>query len=160
MKVLIIYSGNYGSTKKASELLADYFDEVAIVDTSRKPIIDYSKYDVLVFGTNIRFSKPNSRFIKYAKKYKKALVNCKVYAFVTGIDVEWSDRYQKDVSEKLNDCYSLYVGGELNNEEAKGFDRICMEKMRKSYNVNGYPMPTLYKDKIASLSKKIINENE
>ena len=62
MNVIIIYSGDLGSTEKAARYLADELGGAELADTSLSPVIDYKAYDAVVFGTNVRMFRLNKRF--------------------------------------------------------------------------------------------------
>lgn len=156
MKVLIVYSGNLGSTAKAANYLASELTDAEVVDTSSEPHIDFAKYDAVVFGVNVRMFRLNKRFCKYAAQWRKAKTGKPVYAFVIGADELKIGRYVKKAEKKLKTPgASFYAGGELNTEGANKFEKGVIEGVIEAFKKEEKPLPTLRYGALRELAEKL-----
>ena len=72
MRNLIIYATNSGTTKEiAEEINSLLIDKATIIDAQKfveqNSEIDFSSYDNIIMGTNVRFNRINRYFKKCAK---------------------------------------------------------------------------------------------
>lgn len=156
MNTLILYSGNLGSTAKAAAYLADKLTGAEVVDTADEPQIDFTAYDAVVFGTNVRMFRLNKRFVKYAKAWKKAKTGKPVYAFIIGADELKIEKYLKKADKKLKTANaSVFAGGELNVEGATKFEKGIIEGVLEAFKKEEKPLPTLKYGVLRDLAEKI-----
>lgn len=163
MKTLIIASGNLGTVVEIAYMLKEELGPLAdVIDTGSGIKIfepDYEAYDVIVFGTNIRASRPNKRFVKWAKKTRKILKNKTVYAYISNVshdiaNLEKVDRY-------LPDAKAIYdVGGVVHVERTKGIMQNICYSLLLNFENRGLPKPTIDVEQVKNLAFEIINGSQ
>ena len=129
MNILILCAGNLGSTARAGENLAFAFggndNKIDCINSINKPI-DYTKYDAVVFGTNVRMGRFNKVFKRQIKEFKKSGSKAKPFAYIVGARTEKGEVYEKRASKKIGGGLSVFVGGELICENATKFERAVI----------------------------------
>lgn len=157
MKTLILHSGNLGCTAKAAQILANMIDCATVMDTALAPTIDFTEYDHVIFGTNVRMFMFNRRFKKYAKKWKKTSNGNKVFAYVIGASTEKADEYvQKAIKVLGGNAFAVFAGGELNAANAKGLSKKIIESVKSGLLAEGKPLPSIDNEALVKLSKSIL----
>ena len=161
MKILILYSGNLGTTEKAAKYLAEKLPDAVVVDTADEPQIDFGNYDAVVFGTNVRMFRLNKRFVKYAKLWIKARTGKPVYAFVIGADEIKIPKYVMKADKKLKSPGAcVFAGGELNIEGANKFEKGVIEGVLEAYKKEEKSLPSLKYGVLRELAEKITADAE
>lgn len=152
---LILYFGNYGTTKKVAYLLANELTDCEVVDGTEK-IIDLAAYDKVIIGTNIRMSKPNKKFLKWCKKNKQFLSSHSVSSYIVGADYAKGRKYIEKIVGILSNVKDVvFVGGEFHPELAKGFDRRILLNCIYEYKKRDLDLPSLDENKIHQFALKI-----
>ena len=151
MKILIAYASKNGSTADCAKRLANlmHHADVTLVNLeTESPEPDL--YDVVVFGSSVRFGKllpPATRFLKEHHdtllQKKLALFLCCGYAHEYEYYLE--KLFPKDVLE--HSVQTLYFGGTLKKDGLPFFDKMVVRSMRASIFENdidnGEYTPTL-----------------
>ncbi|MBQ8749550.1 MAG: hypothetical protein IJZ29_03685 [Clostridia bacterium] len=161
MKILILCCGNLGATKKAGEILAMSINgsghQIDCISKINKEI-DYSFYDAVVFGTNVRMGKFNKEFKNQLYLWKNSNSKARAYCFIVGARAEKTIFYEKKAGKLINNGYCTFVGGELNAENAGKFDSAVINSIIKTLNKKGSPLPRINQDKLRVLADVIIEE--
>lgn len=83
MKTLIVYCSMYGTTKKASQLLADWLEgEVEVVDLKENPDLELKDYDSIIIGGSIHNGTIQPRVTIWMKKHRDILLTKKLGLFL------------------------------------------------------------------------------
>lgn len=156
MNVIIIYSGDLGSTEKAARYLADELGGAELADTALSPVIDYKAYDAVVFGTNVRMFRLNKRFRKYAASRLRSRADGKVYAFVMCADDRKSDKFVRKADKALRSPgATVYAGGELNTDKASSFEKSIIEGVEAAFKKEGRALPQIMYATLRDLAERI-----
>lgn len=167
MRVLILPFGKLGATKKAGEELAMSLNgdnlQIKCINKIVKPI-NYLDYDIVAFGTNIRYGKVNKELKKQLKIFKNSIKTLKngektpkIFTFIVCGALN-GEKYEAKVS-KLTGGKSVFVGGELNSENATRWERAVINSMINIRGKRNLPLPKLDTDKIKELANEIVNCN-
>ena len=141
---LILYFGHTGTTKKAAEILKEKLQDAEIFDGTKKLMKDFSRYDMIIFGTNIHMERPHKHFIKKLKKLKKKNLTIPFHGFVLSANSSEKIKYMNKVKELLGDeSYIGYFGGELNPDHAKGITRLVIQACIQKLAEDDLPLPKL-----------------
>ncbi|MDE6584750.1 MAG: flavodoxin domain-containing protein [Anaeroplasmataceae bacterium] len=141
---LILYFGHTGTTKKASELLAKSLEDTVVIDGMKKSKIDFSAYEEIIFGINIRMGKLNKKFVSFYKKLSKQHLNLKVHAFLIAADKNQRTKYMNLVRAILpEDAYIGFFGGELDPTRAKGLARAVIVNCINQLLEQNLPLPSI-----------------
>lgn len=159
MKILILYSGHLGSTKKAAEYLASKLNGAEVMSTADKPKVNFDDYDVFVFGTNMRMFRLNKLFKKYASRAKKS--HASTYVFVLGAEENNADKNVEKAKACVNNCkLAVYVGGVLDSTNAKGFTKSVIDNIVSQLKADGKSLPSIDYSKLDELADKINRNNQ
>lgn len=146
---LILYYGHTGTTKKAAHLLADLLKDCTLADGMTKNKIDYTKFDGIIFGVNVRGGKLNKRFIKFYKKLKKKNNEISTSCFIIAADEHQKIKYMNQAKELLKeDSYIGFFGGELDPTRAKGLTKSIIQTCIAKYKEQDLPLPSLHQEAI------------
>ncbi|MCM1130063.1 MAG: flavodoxin domain-containing protein [Roseburia sp.] len=141
---LILYFGHTGTTKKASQLLAEQFKDCTIINGMEKNKIEYSSYDTIIFGVNIHMGKLNKSFCKVIKKLTKKGISAKFACFIIAADSHQKTKYMNLAQESLpQDAYIGFFGGELDPTRARGLTKAIIQSCINQFLNQGLPLPTL-----------------
>lgn len=159
MKV-IIYFGNYGSTAKVGELLKEEL-KADLYDGTKKNHIDFSLYDMVIFGYNIRMGKPNKQFLKYYKKFNKKYNKLKVSAYIVGADQNKKGEYLA-TAERLFPPFTRlkFVGGILDDARAKGLTKRILRNCINDFINKDLPLPILDNNGIKEFARDLAVSEE
>lgn len=162
MKVLIVYAGKTGTTKRAAELLAKHFGNVNVSDLDKESP-DPTHYDVVIIGSAIRFGmvmKPVRKWLTdhwdTLKSQKKALFICN--GFIEQAPKILKDNYTLELrnSSIIVDSF----GGEMDPSKLKGTDRFFVRmvnnKMRANKGGKDF-VPVLRTDRISVFADAVRN---
>ncbi|MDE7161492.1 MAG: hypothetical protein K2N65_01890 [Anaeroplasmataceae bacterium] len=154
---LILYFGHTGTTEKAAYLLQQYLNQAEVLDGRVKHKIDYSKYDGIIFGINVRIGKLNKAFLKFYKKYKKQNLNLPCSAFVVAGDSNLRSTYMNLVRNILpEDSYVGFFGGEFNLTYAKGITKRILKNCIEKFQEQDLPLPQLIPSAIQDFAMHIV----
>lgn len=159
MKILVAYSGNLGSTKKAALYLAERLSghEVVLFDTAIGKRLSFGEFDAAVFGTNIRMFRFNKRFRKIAKKWNAEKGRAYAYVYVMGANVEKGEAMAQKAAAVVFNCRAyVYAGGELSSENASGFDKKVIENVSAEISASGKEMPKIDYSALDKLATQIV----
>ena len=151
MKILIAYASKNGSTRDCVLRLAERMHQanVTLADLGEgTPDIDL--YDVVVFGSSVRFGKFLPAATRFLKENKDQLLQKKLALFLCcGYAHEYEYYLQKLFPEELlkHSLQTLYFGGTLRKDGLSFFDKLVVRSMRASIFENdienGEYTPTL-----------------
>ncbi|MBE5733353.1 MAG: hypothetical protein E7353_10070 [Clostridiales bacterium] len=160
MRNLIIACGHYGSTAKVAEILSRRLDgETVIFDQSSGSIPDWTEYNNIILGGNIRMNKPNKNFRRFAKKLKKASAGVKVYAYIVCGFSDKAQGYVDKVKKLLPFAERVdHVGGVLSAENATGFWAGVIVDARNGLLKAGKPLPAIDRKHVEEIAR-YINSN-
>lgn len=154
MKTLILYSGHLGSTRSAAEYLATRLNGTEVLSTADKPKVNFSDYDVVIFGTNMRMFRLNKMFKKYACRAKNSQANS--YVFVLGADDKNAEKNVEKAKAYVNNCnFAVYIGGVLDATNATGFAKSVIDNIISELNAEGKPLPSINYSKLDELADRI-----
>ena len=148
MRILILYSGQLGTTKRVAEQLAE---EVGADVASTEKKYDVSEYDIVVLGTNIRMGRFNRRFLKALKRTKGK----QRFIYIVGAEIERKDYFIARAALDAEDAKIRYVWGELNSEGTKGFTKFALESFVEGRRKDNLPVPRLLQREIIALISDI-----
>ena len=134
MKIAIVYSTKGGTTRECAELLAKELknSETELFDMSvREPKL--SDYDACVVGFHIRMGKADKRARAYVKAHAAELEKMNAAYFICCGFVDCFEEYaEKSIPRALREkAVALScLGGSLDPERFKGFDRFIVKAVR------------------------------
>lgn len=158
MKTLIAYASKSGTTKKCAEYLYDKVKdnlEAGLVDL-KKSVPDISLYDTVVIGGPIRAGKLLGKVKSFMAKYQDSLKDKNLYIFFCCASDEYMEKYMKDnIPQALAESAKGIVsfGGEIDPDNAKGFDKFILNMMAKNMTGN---RPCIAYENIDMLAEKLI----
>lgn len=151
MKILIAYASKNGSTRDCAARLAElmHHADVTLADLeNERP--DLSVYDVVVFGSSVRFGRFLPAATRFLKENRDTLLQKTLALFLCcGYAHEYEYYLQKLFGEKLleHSVQTLYFGGTLRKDGLPFFDKMVVRSMRASIFENdienGEYTPTL-----------------
>ena len=151
MKILIAYASKNGSTRDCVLRLAErmHHADVTLADLEKgTPSLD--PYDVVVFGSSVRFGKLLPAATRFLKEHKAQLLQKKLALFLCcGYAHEYEYYLQKLFPEEMlqHSVQTLYFGGTLRKDGLSFFDKMVVRSMRASIfendMENGEYTPTL-----------------
>lgn len=154
---IIIYFGNLGSTEKAALLLKSKLVDCDIQDGTKIKKIDFSQYDEVIFGTNVRMNKFNKKFNKYYKKFVKLNYEGIVDLFIVAGGADKSG-YFKSATQMIPNVGKLaFFGGEFDTTNAKGLSKVILESCIKDFKSKGLDLPKLDLNAIDAFAQEINN---
>lgn len=68
---IVYYSQHHGNTKKVLDAIADYDNDVTLVDVTEKHEVDLTGYDRIGFASGIYFGKVAEQLHNFAKRSLK-----------------------------------------------------------------------------------------
>ncbi len=74
MKTLICYASKTGTTKKAAGLLAEYFEDVTVMDLEKEKV-NLCDFDCVIIGGSIRMGQLHKAAKKFIIEKKDELLN-------------------------------------------------------------------------------------
>ncbi len=152
--ILILYFGHTGTTKKAAELLKEQIENSVCYDGKKKNKLDYTQYDHIIFGTNVRMGKLNKKFIKVYNKLKKRNLNCNFSGFVVAADANQRGAYMTAMQKILpEDAFVGFFGGEFNPTQAKGLSKAILLSCIENFQKQNLPLPKLNLEAIQYFSE-------
>ena len=154
---LILYFGETGTTKKAAYLLQQFLKDADVMDGKKKQKIDFTQYNHLIFGINIRVGKLNKSFKKFYKKFKKKEISIPCSAFLVAGDFNQRSTYMNLARNQLpEDSYVGFFGGEFNLAEAKGITKKVLLSCIRKFQDQDLPLPSLLTSAIEDFASHII----
>ena len=151
MKILIAYASRNGSTQDCAERLSElmHHADVTLANLENEQP-NPSLYDVVVFGSSVRFGKFLPSATHFLKDYHDTLLQKKLALFLCcGYAHEYEYYLQKLFAKDLleHSLQTLYFGGTLRKDELPFFDKLVVRSMRASIFENdienGEYTPTL-----------------
>ncbi|MDE5714944.1 MAG: hypothetical protein K2I42_02320 [Anaeroplasmataceae bacterium] len=140
----IIYFGHLGSTRKAGEYLKNLLKDTDIFDGNSIKKVDFSPYDTLILGINVRMGKLNKKFIKFIKKLQKRNSSIETHAYIVAADKNLKSTYIHMARGYLStNSYVIYAGGELDSSNAKGLSKAVIEHCIAQFKAEDLELPTL-----------------
>lgn len=168
MKILIAYATRHGTTEVAAKMLASHLKnhEVDILRISRGFCVDTDKYDLMIFGSNIRMAKISRELSQYLKKNEAVLEGKRCgYFLCCGFVDCFEDYIQKNIpGSLLNSAQACACfGGSLEVGDAKGLDRFIISAVRSNIlggGANGQErddvcLPTVLEGNIAQFADAV-----
>ena len=167
MKLLIVYSTNYGVSRKCAEMIAERLDskmEVCVYDINDNPPSPEG-FDAAVVGGSIRMLRINKKLRAYLKQYSEKLSNIPTALFLCcGFSENFDDYVPMVFPKTLKASLGIHCfGGELKPEKLKGFDKFVVRMVRASIldedfespDPNASPLPEIVPENIWRLSDSI-----
>lgn len=161
MRNLIIYATNSGTTKEiAEEINSLLIDKATIIDAQKfveqNSEIDFSSYDNIIMGTNVRFNRINRYFKKCAKIINAELFlkenKPNIYCYISGCDYEDANDIAADVSVTLaGKPIVFFVGGSLAENGVQSLKNIIMNKIINNSIPKVYPIDHYKIEKLAEM---------
>lgn len=151
MKLLIVYASVTGTTKESAKKLASELAPLSPTLISlTEEIPDASAYDIVLFGSCIRFGRLHPAARRFLAAEQKHLAACRLgIFFCCAFAADFDRYYEKCIPAELraNAFAHLNFGGSLRNGNQRLLDRLLMRAMR-SYLVeseieDGEYSPTL-----------------
>ena len=151
MKILIAYASRNGSTQSCAERLKALMHHADVTLSSLETEApDPTQYDVIVFGSSVRFGKLLPSATRFLKTHRDVLLQKKLALFLCcGLAHEYEYYLKKLFARELleHSLQTLYFGGSLRKDGLSLFDRWIVRSMRASIFENdidnGEYTPTL-----------------
>ena len=151
MKILIAFASKNGSTKDCAERLKSLMHHADVTLANlEEEAPDPALYDVVVFGSSVRFGKFLPSATHFLKNYHALLLQKRLALFLCcGYAHEYEYYLQKLFSQELleHSVQTLYFGGTLRKEGLSFFEKCVVRHMRstifESDIDNGEYTPTL-----------------
>lgn len=158
MRNLIIVSSNYGTTKKAADILSGFIGGADIFDTAYKDAeFNFDGYDNYIFGTNIRMFMLNGRFKKYARRLRRYYKGKNSYGYLIGC-AETNDRALKRMSKIISgNKGTVYAWGEYVTDCDDKRAAEMYKNMKSDCEEKGNELPHIREEELKRLAD-IINE--
>lgn len=150
---LILYFGHFGTTKKVAEILKGYLPDSVCIDGSNYKKINFNDYNQIIFGSNIRDSKLNKRFLKFYKKYEKFNYVAETYAYICSADENKANEYINLMKNTTGIKNVIFAGGELNLENARGLSKSVIRMCIEDFNRKGLVLPQIKDSNLKELSE-------
>ena len=86
-RVLVAYSGRYGSTEEIAQAIADVISKAGMsvdVDAVSR-VKDIGQYGAVVLGTSIRMGRPLKDVVGFARRHREGLARVPVAVFSVGV---------------------------------------------------------------------------
>lgn len=158
---LILYFGETGTTEKAAYLLQKQLKDTEVLNGKKKNKIDFSKYQHIVFGINVRMGKLNRSFLKFYKKLKKKNISFPCSAFIVAGDLNQRNTYMNMARNLLpEDSYIGFFGGEFNLENAKGITKRVLISCIRKFRDQDLPLPQLLPAAIQDFAAHVLDAVE
>ena len=167
MKIGIIYATVGGTTRECAALLSRELKnhDVELFDISVSTP-DLSAFDLAVIGFPIRMGKPIKSMRKYLKNNSEELKKMKAAYYICCGFVDCFEEYAEKCIpfEFLHDKIPVYcLGGSLDPDRFKGFDRIIVKSVRSEILGGGdnadqrkdMCLPTVMEENIRQFADKI-----
>jgi len=143
MKIAIVYATKTGTTAQAAGQLADALMsrgfEIALYDLARtRP--DLAAADAVALGGSVRMGQWRRRAKRFARAHEAELLQKPLALFLCRMDTDDPRVLLKaQAGEKLTEhaVYAGCLGGMMDLEKLKGFDRFIMKMVQKSEESKG-----------------------
>ena len=139
MKTLIVYASKTGTTEKCVGILEQNLKNATIINLATTQNEDINKYDLIIIGSPIRMGMIDKRVKDCISKNSNLLKNKKVAYFICcGFNENWKQYYEQNFPKELLDKAITYdtLGGEMNLEKQKGFDKFIVKLVSKNIDRN------------------------
>lgn len=157
MKTLIAYGTKTGASKKCAELLAQELTDATVVDLS-KTSPDVSAYDQIVVGGGIRAGRLNSAARKFINKNKAQLQSKRIAFYICNSNTEDFKQYaDKNIDAELLKaavCTDSF-GGEINVNNAHGFDKVFVKAIANGIRNGAIPVLTIKPERISAFAEAL-----
>lgn len=135
MKILIIYSGRTGTTKRCAALLAANIgaDSCDIFEIGEN-IPQIADYDCVAIGSCVRMGVIDKKIAAYLEKHKAELFKTKFGLFICCcLADKVSEAITKNFSDEFMDHAAIIdcFGGELPKDKIKGVDKLIVNSIIK-----------------------------
>lgn len=137
MSILIVYGTKYSFTEKSAKVLGNKLDEeVVLINLQKDNINDLSKYEKIIIGGPIYAGHLSKKVRQFCLDNLQILLSKKIGLYVscsmTGDD---AIKQMKNVfpEQLYNRAVAKdYLGGEINLDKAKFFDRLIIKMVSKA----------------------------
>ena len=158
MRIAILFATKTGTAEKAAKRLAELFatrGAEATVTNLADGRPDFAAADAVVLGGSVRIGRWYKRAVAFARQNEAALLNkpLALYACRCGSD-DVRTLLGKQIGEPLA-AHAVFVdgvGGELNLEAQKGFDRFVVKQILKSEKAGEMKASGLQDDRLNALA--------
>jgi menaquinone-dependent protoporphyrinogen oxidase len=134
LKIAIVYSTKGGTTRECAQLLSRELGNSTVeLFELGKGEPELTEYDICVLGFHIRMGKADKRARAYMKAHADDLKSMKAAYFICCGFVDCFDEYaEKSIPKALreNAVTVACLGGSLDYERFKGFDRFIVKAVR------------------------------
>jgi len=159
MKVLIVFSGKYGSSQMyANRLVHAFGDGSQAVDAKQAKKTDLKEWDNIIVGGGVYMGKIPRSLKSFLKKGLKTLKNKKIGLFVCcaskAEDSHITEYFEKNFPSELVEkavVKSAFPGGQVMNEKAGFVYKKMYEQMNK---YSDEEINTYITDAVSAFSKK------
>ena len=169
MKIAIVYATKGGTVRDCATLLKKELKnhEVELYEIGEaEPIL--SEYDLVVIGFPIRMGRAMKNARRYLKAHHEELLRVSAAYFICCAFVDCFEEYaEKCIRDELRErAKAVYcLGGSLDPDRVKGFDRIVVKAVRNEILGGGdnadqrkdMVLPTIMEENISQLADKIKN---
>jgi len=139
MKVLIVFTGKYGSSGMYANRLAEEFgDNSQAVDVKQAKKIDLEQWDGIIVGGGVYMGKTPRTLKSFLKKYVNALKSKKIGLFVCcaskAEDSQITEYFEKNFPSELVEkavFKRVFPGGQVMNEKAGFVYKKMYDQMTK-----------------------------
>lgn len=156
--ILILYFGHTGTTEKAANILKENIKDSIVMNGNKIKKIDFSTFDHIIFGINVRMGKLNKSFMKFYKRFSKKETTVPVSAYVIAADLHQAPVYMNLATTLLpEDSYVGYFGGEFNLVNAKGITKHVLKSCIQKFKEQDLPLPELIPSAIKDFALHILD---
>ena len=169
MKLLIVYSTNYGVSRKCAEMIAKRLDtkmEVCVYDINNNPPSPEG-FDAAVVGGSIRMLRINKKLRAYLKQYSEKLSSIPTALFLCcGFSENFDDYVPMVFPKTLKASLGIHCfGGELKPDKLRGLDKFIVKRIRSSMQYrdfddpdpNASPLPEILPETVFRVADSIKN---
>ena len=161
MKIAILYATKTGTAEKAAQKLAEQFtahgDEATVTNLAGGRA-DLAAVDAVALGGSVRIGHWHKRAVAFARQNEATLLQkpLALYACRCGSD-DVRQMLGKQIGEPLvtHAVFVDGVGGELNLEAQKGFDRFVVKHILKSEKAGEMKASGLQDDRLNALANAL-----
>lgn len=157
MKTVICYASKTGTTEKAARKLAEYLEDVKIINLEKEDV-DLNNFDCIIIGASIRMGQIHKAAKNFIIEHREDLINKKCGFFICNGFPEQAETFLiQNIGQELlshSICASSF-GGELDVNRLKGMDKFIAKAVINSTKDNPRAIPQLLIDNIKQFSEAV-----
>ena len=157
MKTVICYASKTGTTENAARKLAEYLEDVKIINLE-KETVNLNDFDCIIIGGRIRMGQLHKVAKKFIIEHHEELLKKKCGFYICNGFPEQAETFLvQNIGQELlsHSICAASFGGEMDINRLKGMDKFIAKAVINSAKDNPHALPQLLTDNIKQFSEAV-----